>query len=184
MLFRSCCQKNGWFDETVITKWVDAVVGPYVTSYGKAFLLIDHYKVHLMSKFVRACNDYGVDVDYIPAGYTCVLQPVDVGFNALFKKYVRDQYHNWSLHTYQGIGNGVSLPTPTREHIDEWVNKAHATIPEVTVTRTFRSIGYNWTPLSTQLVTTTDNNVNRTATTDTDVGTVEYSNQLILTDRN
>ncbi len=83
-----CCQQNGWFDETVINKWVDAIIVPYIQQYGEGFLLIDHYKVHLMNKFVMACNDYGVDVDYIPAGYTCVLQPVDVGFNALFKKYV------------------------------------------------------------------------------------------------
>ena len=27
-------------------------------------------------------RDLGIDVDYMPAGYTCALQPVDVGINA------------------------------------------------------------------------------------------------------
>jgi hypothetical protein len=33
-----------------------------------ALLLVDHYRVHLMGSFENACNNIGVDVDYIPAG--------------------------------------------------------------------------------------------------------------------
>jgi hypothetical protein len=57
--------------------------------------LIDHFKVHLVAQFVQSANDLGVDVDYIPAGYTCVLQPVNIGVNATFKREVRDFHHKW-----------------------------------------------------------------------------------------
>jgi hypothetical protein len=180
-----CCQENGWFDETVIDKWIDAIIGPYIQQYGEGFLLIDHYKVHLMKKFVSACNDYGVDVDYIPAGYTCVLQPVDVGFNALFKKYVRDQYHEWCVCKYKGVDNGDKLPTPEREDVIDWVHRAYSSIPCDTIHRTFRSIGYVYNPDDperqqdqTSFVPPAINNEE-----DNDIGTVDYSNCLILSQK-
>ncbi len=55
-----CCQPNGWFDETVYQKWIDAILEPYVRGIDDAFLLLDHYKVHKMRQFVAACNAIGV----------------------------------------------------------------------------------------------------------------------------
>ena len=141
-----------------------------------------------MKRFVSACNDYGVDVDYIPAGYTCVLQPVDVGFNALFKKYVRDQYHEWCIVKYKGLENGVTLPTPTRENVMDWVHTAYGSISCDTIRRTFRSIGYIYNPddPETQQDQTLESLVptfNNEKDNDNDIGTVDYSNCLVLTQK-
>jgi DDE superfamily endonuclease len=97
----------------------------------------------MMRKFVTACNDIGVDVNYIPAGYTCVLQPVDVGFNAPFKRHRRDYHHKWCIAKYRGVSNAMKLPTPTRDDIVTWVTDAYAKILEEIIRRTFISIGYN-----------------------------------------
>jgi hypothetical protein len=45
------------------------------------FLLVDQYKVQMIGSFLNACKNLGMDVDYIPEGYTCVLQPIDVVLN-------------------------------------------------------------------------------------------------------
>jgi DDE superfamily endonuclease/Tc5 transposase DNA-binding domain len=140
---KGCCQPNAWFDETVYQKWINAILEPYVRGNDDALLLVDHYKVHMMRKFVTACNDIGVDVDYIPAGYTCVLQPVDVGFNAPFKRHIRDYHHKWCIDKYRGVSNAMKLPTPTRDDIVKWVTDAYEKIPEESIRRTFISIGYN-----------------------------------------
>jgi hypothetical protein len=81
-----CVQDNAWFDQRVGQIWIEKVLKPYVQDADKAFLLLDHFSAHLTSSFVKAINDLGVDVDYVPAGYTCVLQPVDVGVNANIQK--------------------------------------------------------------------------------------------------
>lgn len=107
-----------------------------------AFLLVDHYKVHMMGSFVNACNNLGVDVDYIPAGYTCVLQPIDVGFNAPLKRHIRDFHHKWCIEKYRGITNAMKLPTPTKEDIIDWVIKSYDRISEESIRKTFLSIGY------------------------------------------
>jgi DDE superfamily endonuclease len=97
----------------------------------------------MMRQFVSACNDIGVDVDYIPAGYTCVLQPVDVGFNAPFKRHIRDFHHKWCIDKYRGVSNAMKLPTPDRDDIVSWVTDAYDKISEESIRRTFQSIGYN-----------------------------------------
>jgi DDE superfamily endonuclease len=139
---KGCCQANAWFDESVYQKWINIILEPYVRGNDDAFLLVDHYKVHMMKSFVTACNNIGVDVDYIPAGYTCVLQPVDVGFNAPFKRHIRDCHHKWCIEKYRGVSNAMKLPTPDRDDIVTWVHEAYDKISEESVRRTFQSIGF------------------------------------------
>jgi DDE superfamily endonuclease len=114
-----CCQVNAWFDELVALKWVDAILEPYVGVEENAFLLIDHYSVQFLGSFVRACNNIGVEADYIPKGCTCVTQPVDVGFNGPFKRHVKDKFRVWQIVAYRG-NNFTKLPTPDKEDIIKW----------------------------------------------------------------
>jgi DDE superfamily endonuclease len=139
-----CTQKRAWFDEEVANEWIRSVLLPYVAkSPNGSFLLIDHYSVHTMSNFFNRCAEIGTDIDYIPAGYTCVLQPIDVGFNSPFKKYIKDQHHEWCLDAYANCENDQRLPQPTMENIVEWVNNAYDKINERSLVKTFLSIGYN-----------------------------------------
>jgi DDE superfamily endonuclease len=138
---KDCCQPNAWFDKTVYQKWINAILEPYVRGNGNALLLVDHYKVHMMQKFVTACNSIGAAVNYILAGYTCVLQLDD--FNAPFKRHIRDYHHKWCIDKYRGVSNAMRLPTPTCDDMVKWVTNAYAKIPEESIWRTFISIGYN-----------------------------------------
>jgi hypothetical protein len=80
-----------------------------------AFLLVDHYKVHMMGSLVNACNNLCVDIEYIPEGYTYVLQPIDVGFTAPLKRHICDFDHKWCIEKYHGITNSMKLPVPEKE---------------------------------------------------------------------
>jgi hypothetical protein len=137
-----CCQPNGWFDESVTAKYVTTILEPYVRGSNNAVLLVDHFKVHLMKSFVDACNNIGIDVEYIPAGYTCVLQPIDVGFNAQLKQHVRKKHGEWCLQNYRGVPNGHRLPVPNRNNVMEWVDFAFNNISNESIAKTFKSIGY------------------------------------------
>jgi DDE superfamily endonuclease len=96
-------------------KWIEQILEPYVVNAEKVLLLVDHFSVNLTSDFLSSCADLGVDVEYIPNGYTCVLQPVDVGFNAQLKKHVCDKHHQWCIATYCGLPNAAKIPTTERE---------------------------------------------------------------------
>jgi hypothetical protein len=88
------------FNRRVGQIWIEKVLATYVRDAEKAFLLVDHFSVHLTSEFVNSANNVGVDVDFVPTGYTCVLQPVNVGVNAPFKTAIRDLNHAWRLEQY------------------------------------------------------------------------------------
>jgi hypothetical protein len=86
-------------------------------------------------------NDLGIDVDYIPARYTCVLQPVDVGVNATFKKAIRDFHHQWCFDTYPKITNKDRLPTPEHDNVYDWVVQSLDMITAKLIQKTFAHIG-------------------------------------------
>jgi hypothetical protein len=135
-------QPKGWFDGRVGKIWIDRVLKPYVEDAENAFLLVDHFSVHLTSDFARSVNDLGVDIDYIPAGYTCVLQPVDVGVNATFKKSIRNCHHQWCLDEYPKVLHSDKVPTPDRVNVYDWVISSFEKVTETSIQKTFASIGY------------------------------------------
>lgn len=135
-------QENGWFDTQVGQIWIEKILAPYLRDARKALLLVDHFSAHLKSDFVNAINDLGCDVDFIPAGYTCVLQPVDVGVNATFKKCIRDHHHAWCLEKYPKILEKDKFPTPERDDIYEWVVWSFEKVSSKSIRKTYAHIGY------------------------------------------
>jgi hypothetical protein len=138
----ACVQEKGWFDGRVGQIWIEKVLAPYVRDARKALLLVDHFSVHLSSGFVTSVNDLGVDVDFVPAGYTCVLQPVDVGVNAPFKTAIRDLNHKWCLQNYPKVKVDDKLPKPGRDDVYDWVLRSFETVSELSIRKTFAHIGY------------------------------------------
>ena len=58
--------------------WVQHVLAPYAAAHNnKIYLLQDMFSVHLLNNSITALNRLGIEVDYIPAGYTPVLQPME-----------------------------------------------------------------------------------------------------------
>jgi hypothetical protein len=104
-------------------------------------LFVDHFKVHLSGQFIQVVNDLGIDVDFVPAGYTCVLQPVDVGVNAQFKSAIRDFNHAWCLEKYPKILDQDKLPTPDRDDVYEWTTRSFDSVTSKTIRKTFLYIG-------------------------------------------
>jgi hypothetical protein len=84
----------------------------------------------VLGSFVNGCNNLGVDVDNIPACYTCVLQPIDLGFNAPSKHQICDFHHKWWIEKYQGITNAMRLPIPTKDNIINWMMQSCDRITE------------------------------------------------------
>ncbi len=121
-------QQKGWFDGRVAQIWIETILKQYLVGSSGSYLLIDHYTVHLTGNCVKACNDLGTEVDYVPAGYTCVLQPLDVGVNGPFKAHLHNLSQNWSTDKYVMLAHGDRFPTPSQDEIYPWISSAFATI--------------------------------------------------------
>jgi hypothetical protein len=80
--------KKAWFIEQIMLDWIEHVLTPYVTTVLPGIipiLFLDHFRVHKMGSIVNTIQALGVQVEFIPAGCTRLVQPVDVGFNKAFK---------------------------------------------------------------------------------------------------
>ena len=95
------CQDKAWMDASVMHKWVDVMLEPYVAQAPEGIVLIlmlDSYSAHIMEQFVIKIQNFGVEVVHIPDGCTGNCQPVDVRFNKAFTSHVRNLWEAWILH--------------------------------------------------------------------------------------
>ncbi|DBA03047.1 TPA: hypothetical protein N0F65_003235 [Lagenidium giganteum] len=69
-------QKNAWWDESIMHKWIDEVWAPNVQS--ASVLLLDSLKVHKMSSVRSKLEELQNFPQCIRPGATSVLQPLDV----------------------------------------------------------------------------------------------------------
>ncbi len=116
------CQEKAWMDEEVMIAWVNKVLAPYVLTaldHILPILILDIYQCHMMTLVVQMIQELGVEVQHIPGGCTSLCQPVDVGFNKLFKDRMRWQWLNWMI--AKGIIYGTTS-LPTRLDVAKWVD--------------------------------------------------------------
>ena len=76
----------------------------------------------------------GVEVDFIPAGYTPVLQVLDKGVHKPFKQYLREESIAFMVNHLEGT-------KPTRLDIAHWIRRSWDQVQHSTILNTWRSIG-------------------------------------------
>ncbi len=68
-------QPKGWLDSTTYQKWDREVVLPYLNG-REGYLLQDAFSIHAKDENVTVLQHAGVEVEFIPAGYTAVLEGI------------------------------------------------------------------------------------------------------------
>ena len=130
-------------DERTSGIWIEKVWQPYVAGHPSSFLLLDEFRCHMQGSFIRKINDLGTEVDFIPGGYTCVLQPCDVGINKPLKQAIRYLHMQWTIEKHQHMGLADKVPSPSRREITSWTLQAWNTISPETIRKTFEHIGFS-----------------------------------------
>ncbi|OWY92923.1 Pogo transposable element [Phytophthora megakarya] len=96
-------KENGWMDECGCQIWFNKVWKPYAASYPSSLLFLDEFKCHIQSSFIQTLNSIETEPEIIPGGYTCVLQPCDVGINKPLKDGIRAQYNDWAVRKWTSL---------------------------------------------------------------------------------
>jgi hypothetical protein len=128
-------QPKAWNEARVFLDWKHRVLAPYAaTKEHGVYLLMDEFSVHLKAECVHAIQGLGVEVDYIPAGYTGCLQVMDKGINKPFKQYLKHQSTAWLV-------DQPANTKPSRVDIANWVHAAWTQVTVPTMTNTWHAIG-------------------------------------------
>jgi transposase-like protein len=129
---RHAVQVKGWLDSDKYQTWIREVLSVYLNGrYG--YLLQDQFSVHLKEENVMAAQRAGVEVDFIPAGYTACLQVLDKGVNKPFKQFIQQQSIKWLQSAPQG-------GKPDRVTITNWVSTSWNQVSVECITNTWRSL--------------------------------------------
>ncbi len=118
------CQENAWMDKAIMLAWVDDILRPYIETAPDdviPLLILDSYQCHMMGLVVQKIQELGVEVKHIPGGCTSLCQPIDIGFNKLFKDRLRKLWISWMIS--EGVIHGTTS-TPMRLNIATWVDEA------------------------------------------------------------
>ncbi len=91
----------------------------------------------MTANVVRALQNCGTHVDFIPAGYTSKLQVMDVGCNAPLKKYLREACAQW----IEEVANMIPKQSVNRTIIMEWIVTVWSNISQETIVNTWQHIG-------------------------------------------
>ena len=132
-------QEKAWMNTRTYHLWITQVLVPYFAAQrligdGYGYLLQDICTVHCTHENIVALSDAGIQCDYIPAGYTGILQVMDKGVNKPFKQFIRQESLQWL----------ISQPPntkPTRQIIAQWIHAAWEQVTVDTIVNTWATVG-------------------------------------------
>jgi hypothetical protein len=128
-------QPSGWMDGEAFQEWVHRVITPYAwLQESNVYMALDHFSVHMQYNNTTALQQIGIEVEFIPPGYTSVLQVLDKGVLKPVKQYLREESMVFMLCNPEGT-------KPTREDIVLWIRKSWEQIQPTTLLNTWESIG-------------------------------------------
>ena len=139
-------QQKAWADEEIMRLWVKKVLRPYVETAPKhvvPLLILDVHTAHKTEDVRNDIYSLGVEIEYIPGGCTCLVQPVDVGIGKPLKTYARRLWEEWMIES--GINLDVTEP-PSRKQIAEWCSASWNKFTPDICRNAWRHDLYTWFP--------------------------------------
>jgi hypothetical protein len=130
---------NSWMDEKrfldlTARVWKRFTVLPAASAHGY-YMIMDEFKVHLMSSCLNALQDTGTEVDFVVGGYTGCVQILDKGINRPFKGYACENFEHWMM----TIG---TRRHPSRGEVASWIDDAWSKITVSCIKNTWRYVGH------------------------------------------
>jgi hypothetical protein len=138
-------QENAWMDKRVILRWVEDVLALYVALASPGIIpviLLDSYRCHIMSLVVNVIQDLGCKVIHIPGGCTRLVQPLDIGYDKLFKTRICAA---WEEYMINDMCKNGTIALPSREEVSHWILEAYWALEGSPIIKNgWLKTGYSW----------------------------------------
>jgi hypothetical protein len=141
--------KKAWFNKKIMLDWVEHVLAPYVATAPPGIipiLLLDQFRVHKMGSIVNAIQALGVQVKFIPAGCTGLVQPVDVGYSKSFKCKMCNEFLAWMM----SQDPNVPIPESMHHDVTQWIINAQNNLSAKPIRNAWRKMGFLLLPRERQ----------------------------------
>jgi DDE superfamily endonuclease len=129
-------QESAWMESKLVVDWIGKVYAPWANlQEGPTILILDEFSGHMTREVRHAAAECGAFLEFIPGGYTHVLQPMDIGLNKPFKNCIRDCYDDW-------LFDNDYNKTPQREDVSTWIKQAWEKVRYETIIKTWKKAGF------------------------------------------
>ena len=148
---------NAWMDKSVMLQWVDRVLKSWSETVPEnimPYLLLDSYKVHLMTTVTRQIETLGIEVDHIPGGCMGLAQPIDIEIGKHFKNRVQHKWEDWMLDG--AIDEEVTKP-PTHLQVVEWCCNSFRELEGTIVCNSWLNGRFSYFPVTSDETIDVDN---------------------------
>ena len=115
-------QPNAWCDQPVMNYWVKNCWKPNIKE--EALLVLDVHKAQKTGDITDALAECDTTPLYVPPGCTSIIQPLDVSYNAPFKKKVESAALNHLQDNLEGYLHGKFTAGERRVLLTKWVGEA------------------------------------------------------------
>ena len=126
----------------VMLKWIKTIWEPFtMTQEGHTYLILDCCSCHMTKEVMKEFTWLHTFVDFVPAGYTSVAQPIDVGVNSAFKLEYCRLYNAWfsnAVKEAEALKKKVSVPP--RHVVAGWALQAWQVIDSSSIQKTWLHI--------------------------------------------
>jgi len=137
--------KNAWITETLLLKWVNEIWNKVkFPPNSRPLLLLDQCSTHKKPSISQSLKT-NTSLDYIPAGCTSIVQPLDLSINKPFKDSLKKLFEEW-LHNEGSKDTNVTakkknLRAPTTSLLLTWINKAWGDVSKELIVNSFKYAG-------------------------------------------
>ncbi len=137
--------ENGWITEKLMGDWIKKIWNRTILNPSQLkMLILDKCSSHVRESVVKSITENGNYIDFVPAGCTSLVQPLDLVVNKPFKDHLRVLYEDWlenegikeKNRTKQGY-----LKAPSDIKIMQWIREAWDKIDETLIIKSFKYAG-------------------------------------------
>ena len=125
-------QLNAWMDTKFMLQYVESLP----CSDEPKLLIMDAFAVHKKAEVLEKLMEKNFHVVFVPAGFTDLLQPLDVAIMRPFKSAMREYFCQWSYTQEKVKGR---LPIPSKNLLVQWVESSFWNISSTIIENSFPS---------------------------------------------
>lgn len=140
-IIHRCRQSEGRMDEPSLKIWTERIWKPYVSCNESSVLLSDNFSCRKETSFLEYLKSFGTDLDLLPGGCTCLLQPCNVGVMGSLKVCIQKMYMDLVSMVYRTLESHQGSPFSDPKDAFSWVSDSFGAISSNSIRATFDPTG-------------------------------------------
>jgi len=130
---------SGWNEEYMMVNYYIPHLSKHIPKQTNGLLLLDNFSAHCTEKVMETFDQNKIKYHHLPPNCTPIIQPLDVGVNAVFKRLIKEKYLAWIIQNFDDVvyrkvnSDQKFYKAASKSQVVRWVLEAWADIKDETI---------------------------------------------------